>query len=611
MEKKIIFTPTEPSTNLLWLHYKEDSLVLESFGSNGWEPIGEFSEKELTELLSGKADLIGGKVPASQLPSYVDDVLEFVSEINITNISGTLKPEYVGKTYISTGTSVAPYKWVIINFNKNESPDDWTYEPLEEGKIYVNISNNHSYRWTGTTLFDLDQNFYDQLSVAERAISNNDISTVTDINDLGKNRADQAALGRLYNTTLDPNNAARYRQSSLSFVHNNVTYSYPIFDRDPISKTFKVYNQGSLQTYQVTLKGSIYGLVKVQDVLGYVLFNSTDAAKNLETINSLKLNESQPCIVINNGIIEIGTATRDVNNTNIVGFFRTNIRVFSVDNTTGILTLQTSQSARTLVNRESYEVAGGKKGYDDFYQTMAAQFAANTLTFDYSELNKVITDTSILEKLVKASYIIVTNIPNAPGPVVFIAGRNTTDYYYFINIVYFDSNYVTYRRIHFSKSTNILSSIFAYELRETFSSYQLAGGNKTKTVFYQDLVSYNTAIPVVIDNSILGTTITDANLINKIKAASYIIITNYPDKVAPFILTRGSESATVIRFLGLHSNENGKCTTYVVNFNVGSGFISGLGLSNLPDTYSSYVEAGGTKTRTEFNTAFVALIDAT
>lgn len=57
--------------------------------------------------ISGKADLVGGKVPQSQLPSYVDDVLEYAAAAN----------------FPATG---------------------------EEGKIYVAKDENKTYRWSGT-----------------------------------------------------------------------------------------------------------------------------------------------------------------------------------------------------------------------------------------------------------------------------------------------------------------------------------------------------------------------------------------------------------------------------------------------------------------------------
>ena len=58
--------------------------------------------------LAGKADIVGGKVPADQLPSYVDDVLEFASR------------------------SAFP-------------------EEGEAGKIYIALDTGYSYRWSGST----------------------------------------------------------------------------------------------------------------------------------------------------------------------------------------------------------------------------------------------------------------------------------------------------------------------------------------------------------------------------------------------------------------------------------------------------------------------------
>ncbi|MCQ4139241.1 hypothetical protein [Chryseobacterium sp. EO14] len=62
--------------------------------------------------LSLKADLIGGKVPASQLPSYVDDVLEYSALSNFPN-------------------------------------------PGESGKLYVTQDNNIIYRWTGSSYIEV------------------------------------------------------------------------------------------------------------------------------------------------------------------------------------------------------------------------------------------------------------------------------------------------------------------------------------------------------------------------------------------------------------------------------------------------------------------------
>ena len=41
MEKKIIYTENVPDKKFLWLHHKDEDLVLEGFGNNGWESVGK------------------------------------------------------------------------------------------------------------------------------------------------------------------------------------------------------------------------------------------------------------------------------------------------------------------------------------------------------------------------------------------------------------------------------------------------------------------------------------------------------------------------------------------------------------------------------------------
>lgn len=58
----------------------------------------------LGAALSGKADLVDGKVPASQLPSYVDDILEF-ADLASFPVEGE-----TGKIYIALD-SLKTYRW--------------------------------------------------------------------------------------------------------------------------------------------------------------------------------------------------------------------------------------------------------------------------------------------------------------------------------------------------------------------------------------------------------------------------------------------------------------------------------------------------------------------
>lgn len=70
-------------------------------------PKDAVNKQHLDDKLLSKADLVDGKVPSSQLPSYVDDVLEFN--------------------------------------NRQAFPTSW-----EKGKIYIAINDDSQWRWTGT-----------------------------------------------------------------------------------------------------------------------------------------------------------------------------------------------------------------------------------------------------------------------------------------------------------------------------------------------------------------------------------------------------------------------------------------------------------------------------
>jgi hypothetical protein len=72
-------------------------------------------DDDVNYLFNNKADLIDGKVPASQLPSFVDDVIE-----------GIYNPTE-GKFFIGTIEVIG-----------------------EPGKIYIDTSTNLTYRWSGT-----------------------------------------------------------------------------------------------------------------------------------------------------------------------------------------------------------------------------------------------------------------------------------------------------------------------------------------------------------------------------------------------------------------------------------------------------------------------------
>jgi len=84
-----------------------------NFGVTWGEITGTLADQtDLNTALSLKADLVGGKVPSSQLPSYVDDIVEVANYAALP----------------ATG---------------------------ETGKIYVTLDTNKIYRWSGSAYIEI------------------------------------------------------------------------------------------------------------------------------------------------------------------------------------------------------------------------------------------------------------------------------------------------------------------------------------------------------------------------------------------------------------------------------------------------------------------------
>lgn len=78
--------------------------------NNGEDGINPFvTQEDIDASIANKADLVGGVVPSSQLPSYVDDVLEFPDMASFPN------PGETGKIYIADNTN-KQYRWSGSNY---------------------------------------------------------------------------------------------------------------------------------------------------------------------------------------------------------------------------------------------------------------------------------------------------------------------------------------------------------------------------------------------------------------------------------------------------------------------------------------------------------------
>lgn len=208
----------------------------------------------IDDTLEKKADLIGGKVPAEQLPSYVDDVIDIASFVTKTELVNNIgKVSYTNKSFIVNSPTSDPLYNKIVITNANTSQNDWEIIDPEDGKIYINESNNHSYRWSGNSFVDLDKNFNDRLNVIEnklsiitlRGLTNNyDLSTATN------------GISTLKTKLLNNDNSANILLKIVDT--NNKSYYCKILTRDittvstNISVNIDIENKGCIQTYNIT-----------------------------------------------------------------------------------------------------------------------------------------------------------------------------------------------------------------------------------------------------------------------------------------------------------------------------------------------------------------------
>jgi hypothetical protein len=141
--------------------------------SQGFKKTGGTENQALTADgnvfdLNIKADLIGGKVPSSQLPSYVDDVLEFA---NLASFPATGES---GKIYIAIDTNLT-YRWggssyVVMSSSLALGETSETTYRGDRGKIAYDHSqitgNPH-----GTTKADIGLGNVDNTSDLDKPIS--------------------------------------------------------------------------------------------------------------------------------------------------------------------------------------------------------------------------------------------------------------------------------------------------------------------------------------------------------------------------------------------------------------------------------------------------------
>lgn len=115
------------------------------------------NKKYVDDELSTKADLVDGKVPASQLPDYVDDVIEaLIIATSASEIPDIHEPNHF-VICIGTPTDeeslaiLTAQQWKLGSLIVRKYAGTWSWERVEalrKSAIYITTSDNKTYRYT-------------------------------------------------------------------------------------------------------------------------------------------------------------------------------------------------------------------------------------------------------------------------------------------------------------------------------------------------------------------------------------------------------------------------------------------------------------------------------
>ena len=578
---------------------------------------------EAASSINSKADLVGGKVPAEQLPSYVDDVINFwdittgVSSIStiINNVNYTNRMCFITKS-TSSGSIGIKYPNKFIDFGANTSKDDWTIIEPEEGKIYIKIGSgndqNHSFRWSGVALIDLDKNWSDQINSLVIKTYTIDLGVLIDLLDLSESTK-TSVFADLYEYVGKRN---RFQLINLLWSYNYTNYSSPIIDVDPVERSFRIYNQGHLQTYKILKEGDNYSLVKVKEFPDFVYLDYSTLGTALDD-NTIDQIQKASVVLINDD------TDKPYNKSVYLTRSKTNkylqfVMLGSINNTEQTiiykeLTVNTSTKVWTIVSKKytlpygAYSQFGFTgKSFSDVNQEVARLVNMNSYYITPSDLNKVYSGDK-LENIKNATFLI---LGEGDGKTKIFARGYSSDTVVYYNCI---SNSASINYILLRMPSNLLGLIENAQFDDImFSNYRSKGGTKiNKDSMYKELIAQLTVNTYVINSSILNTTITDTNIRENISKADILIIkdsTNNSYKVC----IKGYVASNAIYFFNLQNANSNTITATRVSFNTTTNLLRSDN-AYLQSAFNAYKLGGGTKYTTEsaFNAQFAKVIDMT
>lgn len=359
----------------------------------------------IDDTLEKKADLIGGKVPAEQLPSYVDDVIDITSFVTKTELVNNIgEANYTNKNFIvRSPTSDSLYNKIVIT-NANTSQNDWEIIDPEDGKIYINESNNHSYRWSGNSFVDLDKNFNDRLNVIENKISIITLSGLTNNYDLS---TATNGISTLKTKLLNNDNSANILLKIVDT--NNKSYYCKILTRDittvstNISVNIDIENKGCIQTYNIT-----------DDNITLINNNATLFITSNTNNNKLECNKIISGVttahISYNNIIYTQVDLSDTNSVRFIGYNSNGIlNYYALNKSTGVVqTMNTYNIGKTCLYKANLSLTDDEKQNIKNNIGISSE-TQNNLFIDITGKLENITD-ELHNQIINTSAIIFNNV---------------------------------------------------------------------------------------------------------------------------------------------------------------------------------------------------------
>lgn len=558
--------------------------------------------------IDNKADLVDGKVPAEQLPSYVDDVIDFYSLITgvqpasyyINNKDYTNRVYYIVSNSPASGTISEKYNYKFVDFGANTSEDDWVITEPEQGKIYLKVgpgdNQNHTYRWSGSQLIDIDKDITDDVAALEKVVKVIDIGQVDDLDDISatdQTVLNQNGLSELHSAMFDP---TAYRGAYITF-HNeeydirlarivNVNYAK--------NREFTIWNNNSLQVYNLKGPAGMFNIAKTGIVQPYVFLDADNAEKNKAAIANVKTDKLTDVIVKHGSAFYKGFITK--NNTNLsmmVLFYYDQIIFKRIDNTTGVVSTYYAVQASEIV---AYKDIRGSKTSFEAKTELNNILRGDTVVLSYTQAGSTL-DENTIAALKKASQVILLNdnttIQNSKS--VYTVVTKTSAYLYFAKVENLGSgdNVINYNELTVTLSTSVWN-IYARQFTLPYGCYIAAGfSNKNKNEVNNTLGRLLNADVAVIDNTDLGTTLSSDKL-TQVLNCTWLLLKETNGKIREF--SRGYDVSGNIYYNSVRSLDGGNYIT----INASTGALSALQTYDYGySVFTKYKYFNGTKTTAE------------